>query len=63
MMRAQSASVTIAARNFLLWKNSDLKAFDPEMGGREGMFAPVRTIELAVPTPAALTIAVRATYW
>lgn len=63
LMRARSASVTIAARNFLLWKNHELRAFDPEMGGREGILAPVRTIELAVPAPAAFTIAVRATYW
>jgi outer membrane cobalamin receptor len=63
LMRARNASITFAARNLTLWKNSDLGVFDPEMGGREGMFAPVRTIELSVPTAAAFSIAVRATYW
>jgi hypothetical protein len=63
MMLARRATVTIAARNYLLWKNSELKAWDPEMGGRDGMDAPVRFIEFGVPTPAALTLAIRATYW
>jgi len=63
VMRARQATVTIAARNYLLWKNSELKAWDPEMGGRDGMEAPVRFIEFGVPTPAALTLAIRATYW
>ena len=62
-MRARQATVTLAARNYLLWKNSDLKVWDPEMGGRDGMAAPVRAIEFGVPSPAALTIAIRATYW
>jgi hypothetical protein len=62
-MRARRATVTLAARNYLLWKNSEMKSWDPEMSGRDGMDAPVRFIEFGVPTPAALAIAIRATYW
>jgi hypothetical protein len=62
-LRARSATITLAAGNYLLWKNSEMRVFDPEMGGRDGMDAPVRFIELAVPTPASLSIAIRATYW
>jgi TonB-dependent starch-binding outer membrane protein SusC len=62
LMRASAATVTLAARNYLVWKNSDLKVFDPEMGGRDGMDAPVRFIELGVPPPYALSISIRATY-
>jgi hypothetical protein len=63
VMRARRATVTLAARNYLLWKNSEMKSWDPEMSGRDGMDAPVRFIEFGVPTPAALAIAIRATYW
>ncbi|MEO8575289.1 MAG: TonB-dependent receptor [Gemmatimonadales bacterium] len=63
LMRSRNASVTMAARNYLLWKNSELKVWDPEMGGRDGMDSPVRFIEFGVPTAAAISIAVRATYW
>jgi outer membrane receptor protein involved in Fe transport len=63
VMRARAATVTVAARNYLLWKNSELKVWDPEMGGRDGMDSPVRFIEFGVPTPVALTVAIRATYW
>jgi hypothetical protein len=62
-LRARSATITLAAGNYLLWKTSEMRVFDPEMGGRDGMDAPVRFIELAVPTPASLSIAIRATYW
>jgi outer membrane receptor for ferrienterochelin and colicin len=63
LFRARSLSMTLAARNFLLSKSSQLKAFDPEMGGRDGMFAAVRAVELGLPAPASYTLAVRATYW
>lgn len=63
LLRSRSATITFAARNYLLSKSSDIIAFDPEMGGRDGMFAPVRTIELGVPAPASLSVAIRATYW
>jgi outer membrane receptor protein involved in Fe transport len=62
-IRARSANLTFAAGNFTIWKNKDLRVFDPEMGGRDGLDAPVRFIELAVPRPATLSVAVRATYW
>ena len=52
----------LAARNFLVWRNSEMKVWDPEMGGRDGMFSPVRTIEFAVPPPHALSVSVRASY-
>lgn len=63
LLRSRSVSVVLAARNYLLWKHSDLRVFDPEMGGRDGMFSPVRAIELAVPTPASLGFSIKATYW
>lgn len=63
LMRSRSATLIFAARNYLLWKNSELKVFDPEMSGRDGMFAPVRAIEFGVPTPASLSVSIRATYW
>jgi len=62
-MRARNATVTMAARNYLLWKNSEMKVWDPEMGGRDGMEAPVRFIEFGVPTAASLSVSIRATYW
>jgi hypothetical protein len=62
-MRARSATLTFAASNLTIWKNSDWKVFDPEMGGRDGLDSPVRFIELAVPRPASFSVAVRATYW
>lgn len=63
LMRSRRASFTLAARNYLLFKSSEIEAFEPDMGGRDGMFAPVRAIELTVPTPATISFAVRATYW
>lgn len=63
MLRSRHASLILSARNFLLSKSSDVRAFEPDMSGRDGMFAPVRTIELGVPTPSSLTLAVRSTFW
>lgn len=63
LLRSRRASLTLAARNYLLFKSSEIEAFEPDMGGRDGMFAPVRAIELTVPTPATISFAVRATYW
>ncbi len=61
--RARNATATIAARNYLIWKNSDLRAWDPEMGGRDGIDAPVRQIESSVPPTASISLSIRATYW
>ena len=63
LMKSRRASFTLAARNYLLFKSSEVEAFEPDMGGRDGMFAPVRAIEMTVPTPATISFAVRATYW
>jgi outer membrane receptor protein involved in Fe transport len=63
LLRSRRASFTLAARNYLLFKSSEIEAFEPDMGGREGMFAPVRTMELTVPTAATISFAIRATYW
>ena len=63
LMRSRRASFTLAARNYLLFKSSKIESFEPDMGGRDGMFSPVRAIELTVPTPATISFAVRATYW
>jgi hypothetical protein len=62
-LRLRNATLVVAARNYLIWKHSDIKVFDPEMGGRDGMFAIVNAIETAVPTPASLRLSIRATYW
>jgi hypothetical protein len=61
-MRARRTSLTLSARNFLLSKSSDVRAFEPDMSGRDGMFAPVRAIEFGVPTPSSLTLAIRSTF-
>ena len=63
LMRSRNASVTLSAHNYLLRKSSEIEAFEPDMTGRDGMFAPVRAMELGVPTPASLSIAIRASYW
>ena len=63
LMKSRSAAVVFAARNILVWRNSSLKVFDPEMSGRDGMFAPVRAIEFGVPVPASFSVSVRATHW
>jgi hypothetical protein len=62
-LRLRNATLVLAARNYLIWKTSGMKVFDPEMGGRDGMFAIVNAIETAVPTPASLGLSIRATYW
>ena len=63
MMRARRATFTVAARNYLLSKSSQLEAFEPDMSGRDGLFAPVRAIETSIPTAASISVAIRATYW
>jgi outer membrane receptor protein involved in Fe transport len=63
LLKSRRASLTLTARNYLLYKSSEIEAFEPDMGGRDGMFSPVRAIELTVPTPASISFAVRATYW
>jgi outer membrane receptor protein involved in Fe transport len=62
-MKARRVTATLAARNFLLSKSSEIDAFEPDMGGRDGMFSPVRAMELSVPTAASFALAIRATYW
>jgi outer membrane receptor protein involved in Fe transport len=63
MMRARRASMTLSMRNVMLWKNSDMLVFDPEMVGKNGMNSVVRAIEAQVPSPMGFMIAVRASYW
>jgi outer membrane receptor protein involved in Fe transport len=62
LMRARDATVTLALRNFLIWKNPELRVFDPEMSGRDGIDAPTRSIEFGVPAPAAMTLAIKVNY-
>jgi outer membrane receptor protein involved in Fe transport len=62
-MKARRVTATLAARNFLLSKASEIDAFEPDMGGRDGMFSPVRAMELSVPTAASFTLAISGTYW
>jgi hypothetical protein len=63
LMKARNATVTLAARNYTIWKNSELRAWDPEMGGRDGLDAPIRQIDFTVPPVAQISLAIRATYW
>ena len=58
-----NATAAISARNFMLWKDSEMLVFDPEMAGRDGMNSPVRTIEMQVPPTAGITLAFKASYW
>jgi outer membrane receptor protein involved in Fe transport len=62
-MGRHNGTVAISARNYLLWKNSEMLVFDPEMAGRDGMNSPVRTIEMQVPPTAGVTLAFKAAYW
>ena len=59
----RSAMLSVSARNIMLWKNSDMPVFDPEMSGRDGMNSQVRTIEMQVPPSAGLVASLRATWW
>jgi len=58
-----NATAAISARNYMLWKDSEMLVFDPEMAGRDGMNSPVRTIEYQVPPSAGITLAFKASYW
>jgi outer membrane receptor protein involved in Fe transport len=62
-MTRHRGTLSLSARNFLLWKNPDMLVFDPEMAGRDGMNSPVRTIEAQVPPAAGITFAFKAAYW
>jgi hypothetical protein len=56
-------TVALSARNYLLWKRKDFLVFDPEMIGFNGMDATVRQIDMHVPSPVGLSVAIRASYW
>ena len=58
-----NATAAISARNYMLWKDSEMLVFDPEMAGRDGMNSPVRTIEYQVPPSAGITLVFKASYW
>jgi hypothetical protein len=59
---SREAALAISGRNIMLWKNSDMLVFDPEMSGRDGMNSQVRTIEMQVPSPAGLLVSLRGTW-
>ena len=61
--QARRGTVALSARNYLLWKHKDFLVFDPEMVGFDGMDATVRQIDMHVPSPVGLSLAVSASYW
>jgi hypothetical protein len=62
-LQQRRATLSVSARNLMLWKNSDMLVFDPEMAGRDGMHSQVRTIEMQVPPTAGLIVSLRGSYW
>ena len=62
LLMSRSAALAISGRNIMLWKNSEMLVFDPEMSGRDGMNSQVRTIEMQVPPAAGLLVSVRGTW-
>jgi outer membrane receptor protein involved in Fe transport len=56
-------TLALSARNYLLWKHKDFLVFDPEMVGFNGMDATVRQIDMHVPSPVGLSVALGASYW
>jgi outer membrane receptor protein involved in Fe transport len=63
LLQQRRATLSLSARNLMLWKNSDMLVFDPEMGGRDGMHSQVRTIEMQVPPAAGFLVTFRGSYW
>jgi hypothetical protein len=61
--QARRGTIALSARNYLLWKKKEFLVFDPEMIGFDGMDATVRQIDMHVPSPMGLTLAVSASYW
>jgi hypothetical protein len=62
-MTRRRATLSLTARNLMIWKNSDMLVFDPEMAGINGMHSQVRTIEMQVPSPAGVIVSLRGSYW
>ena len=62
LLASRSAALAISGRNIMLWKNSGMLVFDPEMSGRDGMHSQVRTIEMQVPPAAGLLVSLRGTW-
>jgi TonB-dependent SusC/RagA subfamily outer membrane receptor len=60
--RAQSATLSLSAQNWLRWINQDLRMFDPEMVGRDALNEPVRDIAEHIPAPAVFTAALRVAF-
>ena len=57
---ASSATLTVAAQNFLTWKNENFLAMDPEMAGNEGMSSGLtRSIWEHPPPPASFRVSLR----
>jgi TonB-dependent SusC/RagA subfamily outer membrane receptor len=52
---ASSAYLTLAARNWYRWLNSDFKMFDPEMMANDGATSKVRSMNEQYPAPAIYT--------
>jgi TonB-dependent starch-binding outer membrane protein SusC len=59
---ANSARLSLSARNFWTRKNSDFWAFDPEMGGWDGGSVTTRFIQETVPAPASYTLSVQVVF-
>jgi TonB-dependent starch-binding outer membrane protein SusC len=59
LVRAQRANLTLTARNWYRWLNSDFPIFDPEMMDNEGALGKVRAFNEQYPVPATFIGSIR----
>jgi outer membrane receptor protein involved in Fe transport len=60
--RANSATLTLTAQNWVRWYNSRLRMFDPEMTDRDSLNDQNRTISEHIPPAAVFTASLRVTF-
>ena len=60
--QVSNATLRLSVQNYFHWYNSDLKLFDPEMGGRNSISDQSRVINEDVPPPATVTLSLRLTF-
>jgi hypothetical protein len=61
--RVSGASLTLTAQNWIRWKNSDFRIFDPEMGDRDNINDQgVTSIAEHIAPPAIVTASFRITF-
>ncbi len=62
MPGATHAALSLTARNFWKWVNSDFPVFEPEMGNNNGFNTTERSLLEQIPPPATYTLALRVTF-